>query len=206
MEPNLVSKVKEAQKNDTGLEAIRSEVAGGKQKHFRVDDEGVIWLGSKLCVPVDPTIREKILKEAHSFSFSIHPGSTKMKNDVIWVVVDRLTKSAHFLPIRETTHVHELAEIFQRDIVRLHDRWTVGKDDPYIGRYVEGMCFGVDRAPSCWDDVGERVIEGQELVRITNEKLEIVKEILKEARSRQKSYADQHRKFGVDLSQVIMCS
>ena len=42
------------------------------------------------------------------------------KNDVIWVVVDRLTKSAHFLPIRETTHVHELAEVFHRDIVRLH--------------------------------------------------------------------------------------
>ncbi|KAL8124229.1 hypothetical protein AgCh_012026 [Apium graveolens] len=52
------------------------------------------------------------------------------------------------------------------------------------------------RAPSCWDEVGERVIEGPELVRITNEKVEKVKESLKESRSRQKSYADQHRKFG----------
>ncbi|KAL8145242.1 hypothetical protein AgCh_003440 [Apium graveolens] len=52
------------------------------------------------------------------------------------------------------------------------------------------------RAPSCWDEVGERVIEGPELVRITNEKVEKVKESLKEARSHQKSYADQHRKFG----------
>ena len=34
--------------------------------------------------------------------------------------IDRLTKSAHFLPIRETTPIHELAEIFHRDIVRLH--------------------------------------------------------------------------------------
>ncbi|XP_074346508.1 uncharacterized protein LOC141685294 [Apium graveolens] len=40
------------------------------------------------------------------------------------------------------------------------------------------------------------VIKGPELVRITNEKVEKVKESLKEARSRQKSYADQHRKFG----------
>ncbi|XP_074328119.1 uncharacterized protein LOC141666033 [Apium graveolens] len=82
VEPNLVSMVKEAQKSDTGLKAIRSEVARGKEKHFRVDDEGVIWLGSKLCVPSDPTIREKILKEAHCSSFSIHPGSTKMYRDL----------------------------------------------------------------------------------------------------------------------------
>ncbi|XP_074342310.1 uncharacterized protein LOC141679823 [Apium graveolens] len=81
VEPNLVSKVKEAQKNDIGLKAIRSEVAGGKQIHFRVDVEGVIWLGGKLCVPADPIIREEILKEAHSFSLSIHPGSTKMYRD-----------------------------------------------------------------------------------------------------------------------------
>ncbi|XP_074324027.1 uncharacterized protein LOC141660948 [Apium graveolens] len=51
VEPNLISRVKEAQKNDTGFEVIRSEVVGGKQKHFRVDDAGVIWLGSKLYVP-----------------------------------------------------------------------------------------------------------------------------------------------------------
>ncbi|XP_074324025.1 uncharacterized protein LOC141660946 [Apium graveolens] len=162
VEPNLVSKVKEAQKNDIGLEAIRSEVAGGKQTHFRVDEEGVIWLGRKLCVPVDPIIREEILKEAHSSSFSIHPGSTKI----------------------ETTPVHELTEIFQRDIVRLH------------GVPVSIVSDRDTRAPSCWDGVGERVIEGPELVRITNDKVEKVKESLKEARSRQKSYVDQYRKFG----------
>ncbi|XP_074360943.1 uncharacterized protein LOC141701180 [Apium graveolens] len=37
---------------------------------------------------------------------------------------------------------------------------------------------------------------GPELVRITNEKVEKVKESLKEAQPRQKSYADQHQKFG----------
>ncbi|XP_074377093.1 uncharacterized protein LOC141718613 [Apium graveolens] len=78
VEPNLVSRVKEAQKNDTGLKVIRYEVAGGKKKYFCVDDEGVTWLGRKLCVPADPKIREEILKEAHSSLFSIHPGSTKM--------------------------------------------------------------------------------------------------------------------------------
>nr|GEW03353.1 hypothetical protein [Tanacetum cinerariifolium] len=50
------------------------------------------------------------------------------------------------------------------------------------------------RAPICWNEVGERVIEGPKLIEVTNEKVAIAKEKLKEARSRQKSYADRHRR------------
>ncbi|GJZ52793.1 putative reverse transcriptase domain-containing protein [Tanacetum coccineum] len=39
------------------------------------------------------------------------------------------------------------------------------------------------RAPICWDEVGERLIEGPELIEITNEKVAVAKEKLKEARS-----------------------
>nr|GEY83926.1 retrotransposon protein, putative, Ty3-gypsy subclass [Tanacetum cinerariifolium] len=45
---------------------------------------------------------------------------TQRRHDAIWVVVDRLTKSAHFLPIRKDYPVSRLAEIFQQEIVRLH--------------------------------------------------------------------------------------
>nr|GFB32602.1 putative nucleotidyltransferase, ribonuclease H [Tanacetum cinerariifolium] len=50
------------------------------------------------------------------------------------------------------------------------------------------------RAPICWNEVGEPVIEGPELVKVTNEKVAIAKEKLKEARSRQMRYADHHRR------------
>nr|GFC20670.1 putative nucleotidyltransferase, ribonuclease H [Tanacetum cinerariifolium] len=50
------------------------------------------------------------------------------------------------------------------------------------------------RAPICWNKVGERVIEGPELIEVTNEKAVVAKEKLKEARSRQKSYVDHHRR------------
>ncbi|GJV18999.1 putative nucleotidyltransferase, ribonuclease H [Tanacetum coccineum] len=50
------------------------------------------------------------------------------------------------------------------------------------------------RAPICWNEVGERVIEGPKLVEVTNEKVAIAKEKLKEACSRQKSYADRHQR------------
>ncbi|GKD02739.1 putative nucleotidyltransferase, ribonuclease H [Tanacetum coccineum] len=42
------------------------------------------------------------------------------KNDLIWVVVDRLTKSAHSLAIRERYSASKLAEIFQKEIISLH--------------------------------------------------------------------------------------
>nr|GFB34741.1 putative nucleotidyltransferase, ribonuclease H [Tanacetum cinerariifolium] len=50
------------------------------------------------------------------------------------------------------------------------------------------------RALICWDQVGERVIEGPEMIEVTNEKVAVAKEKLMEARTRQKSYADKHRR------------
>jgi hypothetical protein len=40
--------------------------------------------------------------------------------DSSWVVIDRLTKSAHFIPFHITVSVPKLAEMYIRDIVRLH--------------------------------------------------------------------------------------
>jgi hypothetical protein len=40
--------------------------------------------------------------------------------DSIWVVIDKLTKSVHFLPFHITNPMLKLAEMYVRDIVRLH--------------------------------------------------------------------------------------
>ena len=40
--------------------------------------------------------------------------------DVIWVIVDRLTKSAHFLPMKNSDSIEKLAELYVKEIVRLH--------------------------------------------------------------------------------------
>nr|GEZ23744.1 putative polyprotein [Tanacetum cinerariifolium] len=54
-------------------------------------------------------------------------------------------------------------------------------------------------APTCWNEVRDHVIEGLELIEVTNEKVAVAKEKLKEARSRQKVYADRHRR-SLDLN------
>ena len=46
---------------------------------------------------------------------------TGRKHDSVWVVVDRLTKSAHFLHVRTDYSLDKLAELYLREIVRLHE-------------------------------------------------------------------------------------
>lgn len=41
-------------------------------------------------------------------------------HDSLWVIVDRLTKSAHFLPVRSTRTVPLLAKLYVKEIVKLH--------------------------------------------------------------------------------------
>ena len=40
--------------------------------------------------------------------------------NAIWVIVDRLTKSAHFLPIKETDSMEKLAQLYLKEIVCRH--------------------------------------------------------------------------------------
>ncbi|KAA3473690.1 polyprotein [Gossypium australe] len=45
---------------------------------------------------------------------------TPTKKDSIWVIVDRLTKSTHFIPVRSDYSLQKLAKLFVAEIVRLH--------------------------------------------------------------------------------------
>ena len=45
---------------------------------------------------------------------------TRRKHDSVWVVVDRLTKSAHVLPVRTDYSLDKLVELYIKEIVRLH--------------------------------------------------------------------------------------
>ncbi|XP_071714943.1 uncharacterized protein [Rutidosis leptorrhynchoides] len=82
LESNLISRIKEAQLDDGDLWTVFQNLEEGKVKEFREDDDGVIWCGNRLCVPNDDAIRKALLSEAHSSPFSVHPGSTKMYQDL----------------------------------------------------------------------------------------------------------------------------
>ena len=45
---------------------------------------------------------------------------THKGNDSIWVIVDRLTKVAHFIPVKATYQGDQLAQLYIDNILRLH--------------------------------------------------------------------------------------
>ena len=45
---------------------------------------------------------------------------TPSRNDAVWVIVDRLTKSTHFLAFRVGFTLERLAKLYIKEIVRLH--------------------------------------------------------------------------------------
>jgi len=58
--------------------------------------------------------------EAINMDFIMGLPRSNRKFDSIWVIVDRLTKSAHFLPVRSTYTAEDYAKLYIKEIVRLH--------------------------------------------------------------------------------------
>ena len=52
--------------------------------------------------------------------FVTHLPRTSRKHDAVWVIVDQLTKSAHFLVVWMTFTLEEFCRLYIREIVRLH--------------------------------------------------------------------------------------
>ena len=67
-----------AQKKDEKISAIMNQIRDGKETEFTVNENGVLYYKDRVCVPDDNDLRKAILDGAHSGSFAIHPGSTKM--------------------------------------------------------------------------------------------------------------------------------
>ncbi|GJZ60658.1 putative reverse transcriptase domain-containing protein [Tanacetum coccineum] len=169
----------------------------------------------------------------------------KSRHEMIWVIVDRLTKSAHFLAMREDYSTERLSKLYIDEIVARHgvlmsiisDQdgrftsrcWQIvqkalrmrldmstayhphmdGKNVhlllvkfSYNNSYhssiqcapFEALYGRKCRSPVLWAEIGESSLIGPELVQETTDKVVLIKEKLKAARDRQKSYADNRRK------------
>nr|GEX30186.1 putative nucleotidyltransferase, ribonuclease H [Tanacetum cinerariifolium] len=205
-------------------------------QYNKVDDDGVMWFGDQLCVPSDPTLREAVLSEAHRSPSSIHPGSTKMYEDMekhFWwngmnhdiatyvrrclICQQKGLQSAWGTRLKFSTSFHPETDGQTKQTIQTLEDMLRSCALEWTGNWDEYLClvefsynnswhasikvapyellYGQKcRVPICWNEVGERVIEGLELIKVTKEKVVVAKEKLKEARSRQKSYADRNRR------------
>nr|GEV45386.1 reverse transcriptase domain-containing protein [Tanacetum cinerariifolium] len=110
----------------------------------------ILCLNNRSWVPCFGDLRTPIMHESHKSKYSIHsehqkhfgllvqPEIPKWKwekitldfitklpkttngYDTIWVIVDRLTKSAHFLPMRENDPMEKLMKLYMKEVVTRH--------------------------------------------------------------------------------------
>ncbi|GJW54597.1 putative reverse transcriptase domain-containing protein [Tanacetum coccineum] len=117
---------------------------------------------------------------------------TRNGHDAIWVIIDRLTKSAYFLPIRKDFKMDRFWQLMQEapgtqlDMSTAYHPQTDGQSECTI-QTLEDML----RACA---EVGEGQLVGPEIGQETTEKISQIKDKLKTARDRQKSYAYKRRK------------
>ena len=55
-----------------------------------------------------------------NMDFIVGLPNTSQKHDSIWVIIDRLTKTAHFLPVHTTYSAKKYAEVYLDQIICLH--------------------------------------------------------------------------------------
>jgi hypothetical protein len=79
---NLEDCIRLAQRQCPELQNLKRAMRDGKATDYRVYDQGTIWLKDRICVPQDQGIRTEILDEAHNSKYAIHPGCTKMYQDL----------------------------------------------------------------------------------------------------------------------------
>jgi hypothetical protein len=72
----------DAQRINKGMKDINEKMEASKATYFRKDNQGMLWFKDRIVVPKDAEIHQQILDEAHLSRYSIHPGSTKVYQDL----------------------------------------------------------------------------------------------------------------------------
>ncbi|WMV34339.1 hypothetical protein MTR67_027724 [Solanum verrucosum] len=102
----LIEEIKAKQFDDENLNELKKKTAIGKAQETTLDAEGVLNFKGRICVP------------------RLGLPKTLMKFDSIWVVVDRLTKLAHFIPVRINYNAEQLAKVYVKEIDELGKQLT----------------------------------------------------------------------------------
>ena len=82
LQPMLQSQIKDAQSVSEEYGKVIQTIHRSENTELTINEDGVIRYGKRLWVPNEAGLRKEIMKEAHSSTYSIHPGSTKMYNDL----------------------------------------------------------------------------------------------------------------------------
>ncbi|GJZ37887.1 putative reverse transcriptase domain-containing protein [Tanacetum coccineum] len=131
----ILAAQKEASDESAGLQR-------GIDEMIELRSDGALYYLDRIWVPLKGDVRNLIIDESHKSKYSAHLGVYKMYydlrdsdikpsgllqqpeihngHDTIWIIVDRLTKSAHFLPMYEDYKMDRLARLYLNEIFARH--------------------------------------------------------------------------------------
>ncbi|XP_074266836.1 uncharacterized protein LOC141590124 [Silene latifolia] len=226
IELKLYAEIKEKQAGDVRVTRWRETVSDAMGKQFFVGSDCSLRFDGRWFVH-DEELKRKILTETHATPYSVHPGGDKLYKDLketFWwpkmkkevaefiakclVTVDRLTKSAHFIPMRDTWSKTELAKAYVKYVVKLHGIAIFDEDSvedehiiyPATVAQTERTIQTLEdmlRACVCdityQDDRADTVVLGPEMIQEMLEQVHIIRQKMRAAHDRQKSYANLKR-------------
>ncbi|GJX51342.1 putative reverse transcriptase domain-containing protein [Tanacetum coccineum] len=116
--------------------------------------------------------------------------------DTIWVIVDRLTKSAIFVPMRETDLMEKLARMYLQ---------TDGQSETTIQTLEDMLRAYAIEFGMGWAEVGQVQLIGPKVVQETTEKIIQIKQKMQVSCDRQKNYADlKHKPMEFQVGDKVM--
>ncbi|GJV58529.1 putative reverse transcriptase domain-containing protein [Tanacetum coccineum] len=217
---DALSQKERAQKEVVKVENLEAEDVSGMIKKLEARADGTLCLDNRSWLPCYGDTRS--LWEKITMDFITKLPKTAARFDSIWVIVDCLTKSAHFLPMKETDSTKKLMRLYMKEIV---SKRTIQKLEDMLRACVINFKNGWDRhlplvefsynnsyhtsiktapyethyerkcrSPICWAEVGDAQLTGPEIIHETTKKIFKIRDRMQAACDRQKSYADKRRR------------
>ncbi|SPT17720.1 unnamed protein product [Triticum aestivum] len=223
--PTLEDQIREAQLLDTMVKKVKRGIDKGlsKYKCYRIDDRDTSLFEDRIVVPKGD-LRKVIMNEAHNSLLSIHPGNrgsiftSEFRDSFQKAMGTNILFSTAFHPQTsvQVERVNQILEDMLRAcVISFGMKW----EDclPYAefsynksfqassGKAPFKILYGRKcRTPLNWSETGERQLLGNDLITEAKEICKVIRDNLKAAQSRQKSYYDsKHRDVAFEIGDHV---
>ncbi|GJT42628.1 putative reverse transcriptase domain-containing protein [Tanacetum coccineum] len=198
IQSSIKEKLLAAQNEAIKEENAPAEMLRGLDQQMKKKEDGGLYFMDRIWIPLIGDLRTMIMDEEHNTRYSIHPGADKMYYDLRdmywWPVLADVAEGIG----NTTKHEHGY-----------HPQMDGQTEFSYNNSYhssircapFEALYKRKFRSHVLWAEVGDNRLIGPKMVQETIDKVILIKERLKAARDRQKSYADNRREpieFEVD--------
>ena len=79
---DFLDSIRERQLLDASLNRVREQLGSEEARDFALSDDGILRFRGRVCIPDDAKVKRLILEEGHKSRLSLHPGMTKMYQDL----------------------------------------------------------------------------------------------------------------------------